>query len=65
MIITNDRTTMIGFAVQRVQAGLPVAGLIVTTLQQSIGRTIDDVFLIAVCMTEPEIRDQVVVYLPL
>ncbi len=65
VLITNDRNTMVGFAYQRVVAREVVPGLIVTTNEQSIGSAIDDILLIAECMPEEEIRDQVVVYLPL
>ncbi len=65
VLITNDRNTMVGFAYQRVAAGEVVPGLIVTTNEQAIGSAIDDILLIAECMPEEEIRDQVVVYLPL
>jgi hypothetical protein len=64
ILITNDRNTMVGFAYQRVAAGGPVPGVIVTTNEQSIGSAIDDILLIAECMPEVEIRDQVVVFLP-
>jgi predicted nuclease of predicted toxin-antitoxin system len=36
VLLTNDRNTMIGFAYQRVAAGQPVPGLIVTTNEQSL-----------------------------
>ena len=64
VLITNDRNTMIGFACQRVAAGEPMPGLIVTNGEQSIGLAIDDILLIAEYMPEEEIRDQVVVFLP-
>jgi len=63
VLITNDRNTMVGFAYQRA-AGESVPGLIVTTNDQAIGSTIDDILLLAEYMTEEEIRDQVVVFLP-
>jgi hypothetical protein len=65
ILITNDRNTMVGFAYQRVAAGGPVPGLIATTNEQSIGLAIDDILIIAECMPEEEIRDQIVVFLPL
>jgi predicted nuclease of predicted toxin-antitoxin system len=65
VLITNDRNTMVAFAHQRVAAGKPMPGLIVTTNEQSIGSAIDDLMIIAECMSEEEIRDQVVLYLPL
>ena len=64
ILITNDRNTMVGFAYQRVAAGEPVSGLIATTNEQSIGSAIDDILLVAECMSEAEIRDQIVVFLP-
>lgn len=65
VLVTNDRNTMVGFAYQRVTAGEPVPGLIATTNDQSIGSAIDDILVIAECMSEEEISDQVVVFLPL
>lgn len=65
VLITNDRNTMLGLAYQRVVAGNAVLGLIATTNDQSIGSAIDDILLVAECMPEEEIRDQVIVYLPL
>jgi predicted nuclease of predicted toxin-antitoxin system len=64
VLITNDRKTMVGFAYARVAAGQPVPGLIVTTNSQSVGSAIDDIMLIAECMPEDEIRDQIAVFLP-
>jgi hypothetical protein len=65
VLITNDRNTMVGFAYQRVAAGQAVPGLIATTNEQSIGSAIDDILVVAEYMPEEEIRDQVVVFLPL
>ena len=64
VLITNDRNTMVGFAYQRVAAGEPVAGVIATTNDQSIGEAIEDILLIAECMPGEEIKEQVVVFLP-
>ncbi len=64
VLITNDRNTMAGFAYQRAAAGEPEPGLIATTNEQSIGSAIDDILLIAECMPEEEIRDQIVIFLP-
>jgi hypothetical protein len=55
---------MIGQANQRVADGQPVPGLIATTRHQSIGEAIDDILLIGEYMSEEEIREQVVVFLP-
>jgi hypothetical protein len=64
VLITNDRATMIAFAYQRVAAGEPVPGVIATTKSQSIGKAIDDIVLIAECMSEREITNQIVIFLP-
>jgi predicted nuclease of predicted toxin-antitoxin system len=64
VLITNDRGTMIGFAYERQARGEPVPGLIVTTNEQAVGQAIEDILLIAECMSEEEIRDRVIVYLP-
>jgi predicted nuclease of predicted toxin-antitoxin system len=64
VLVTNDRNTMVGFALQRVAAGQPVPGVIATTNKQSIGIAIDDILLIAEYMPEEGIREQVVVFLP-
>jgi hypothetical protein len=64
VLITNDRNTMVGFAYSRIAAGEPVAGIIATTNEQSIGSALDDILLITEFMPEEEIRDQVVIFLP-
>jgi hypothetical protein len=65
VLITNDRNTMVGLAFERVLQGEPVPGLITTTNNQSIGKAIDDIALIAELMLAEEIRGQLVVFLPL
>ncbi|HQU43986.1 MAG TPA: hypothetical protein PK867_14300 [Pirellulales bacterium] len=55
---------MIRFANHRVAAGEPLPGLIVASQKQPIGRAIEDILIIAECMLEDEIRDQLV-FLPL
>jgi hypothetical protein len=64
ILITNDRTTMVGFAYQRSAAGDVVPGLIVTRNDQSIASAIDDILLISECMPEEDTRNRVVVFLP-
>ena len=64
VLVTNDRNTMIAAACRRVEVGEPMPGLIVTTGTQSVGAAIDDLLLIAKCMSESEMRDHVVVFLP-
>lgn len=63
-LLTNDRNTMVGLAIARIAAGEPMPGLIVTTTRQSLGSAIDEILLIAELMSENEMRDQAVIYLP-
>src|SRR5947209_1122357 len=56
VLITNDRNTMIAFAYARVAASHPMAGLIVTNNDQSIGSAIEDLMFIAEHMSEEEMR---------
>ncbi len=65
VLITNDRNTMVGLTYVRVGAGENMSGLIVTTNDQSIGATIEDILLIAECISEEEMRRQIVAFLPL
>jgi predicted nuclease of predicted toxin-antitoxin system len=65
VLITNDRKTMIGFAYQRITAGEPTPGLIVTTNAQSIGSAIVDILLVAERMSEEDFRNRAVIFLPL
>jgi Domain of unknown function (DUF5615) len=64
VLITNDRNTLIQFASRRVTSGENMPGVIVTSNEQSIGAAIDDILLIAECISETELRDRVVVFLP-
>jgi hypothetical protein len=64
ILITNDRKTMVGFAYDRVAADELLPGLIVTSNDQSIGSAIEDILIIAECLTEEEMVAQVVVFLP-
>jgi len=64
VLITNDRNTLVGLAYQRVAAAEPMAGLIATSIEQSIGSAIDDILLVSECLSAKEIRDRVIVFLP-
>jgi hypothetical protein len=61
VLISNDRNTMIGFAYQRAASGDSVPGLIITSNDQAIG----DLLFLAEHLTEEEMRQQLVIYLPL
>jgi hypothetical protein len=59
VVVTHDRSTLIGFAYDRVRAGLPMPGVIEVSKAISIGRAIEDILLIAICVSEQEIDSQV------
>ena len=64
VLITNDRNSMVGLAYERVAAGDPMPGIIATTNDQSVGLAIDDILLLAEFVSEEEVRDQMVIFLP-
>ena len=59
VLVTQDEQTMIGFAWDRVKAGLPMPGLIVRGKGVSIRQAIDDLLLIANCGMAEDVKDQV------
>jgi hypothetical protein len=65
VLLSSDRNTMVAVACDRVRQRKPMPGLIVTTSRQSIGSAIDDLLLIVECMAPDEVKEQVVVFLPL
>ena len=65
VLITNDRNTMVGIARQRVKTGEPMPGLIVTTNKQSIGSAIEDILLVAECLSDEDMRHEAIQFLPL
>jgi hypothetical protein len=65
ILVTNDRNTMLGFARECAAAGQPVPGVDCHQQPQSIGSAIDDILLVAECMTDEEISTQLIVFLPL
>ena len=64
ILITNDRQTMVGFARRRAAVGEPMPGVVVTSNDQPAGAAIDDLELLAVCMSPDEVRTRVVIFLP-
>lgn len=64
VLITNDRRTMTKHVWERKAEGKPVPGVVFTTLTQPVGAAIDDILLIAFCMSEEEIADRVLIHLP-
>lgn len=47
ILLTHDVNTMIKFAYERLEAGLPMPGMIVSSQSASIGRVIEDILLLS------------------
>ena len=64
VLITRDRKTLLGTAYERVQAGLPMPGVIVLLNRLLMGQAIEQILIVAECSTLAEMKDRVV-FLPL
>jgi hypothetical protein len=64
VLISGDLNTMVGFAWSRVQAGLPMPGILALLENVGIGRVIDDILLAALCYSPDEMKNQVL-FIPL
>lgn len=64
ILLTHDVSTLVGLAVERVAADLPMPGIFAARLKTPIGSTIDDLALLAECSDEGEWEGQVS-FLPL
>ena len=63
VLLTHDVQTLVGFALQRLQAGLWMSGVIVITAGAHLGRTIEDLVL-AIEGYEAEEMEGRILYLP-
>ena len=65
ILLTHDRKTMVPFAYERIQAGLPMPGVfVIRDRKHQIGQMIEDILIPACCSEQHEWRDQVQ-FLPL
>lgn len=64
VLLTHDFETMVGFAYDRVEQGLPMKGVIAVNLNFPLRVLMDDLLLIADAMHDDECVDQVL-YVPL
>jgi hypothetical protein len=63
-LLTHDVQTLVGFAWEAVEAGRPMAGVIVLGRKLRISEAVEELLLIAEC-SEPDEWADVVAYLPL
>jgi hypothetical protein len=60
ILLTHDRKTMVRFANERIEAGLPMTGLfVIRNRKNQIGQMIEDILIPACCSEQHEWRDQV------
>ena len=59
VLITADRATVIGYANDRVRAGLPMPGVALVDRRKPLGVLLDDLQALAECSTPDELRDRV------
>jgi len=64
VVVTHDVSTLAGHAIARVTAGQPMPGVFAVPSLTAIGRTIDDLLLLAECSSEGEWHGKVQ-FLPL
>jgi Domain of unknown function (DUF5615) len=57
--LTHDIKTMLPDAVQLLQGGETIAGLILVPQTLRVGRAIDDLELLIACHSQPEFRDRI------
>ena len=59
IVLTHDVATMVTFAYERIQAGLPMPGLFEVSRRVPVGLAIEEILLIAECSVEGEWDNQV------
>lgn len=64
VVLTRDRNTLVGFAYDRVRAGMPMSGVVVTRDDLSIPDQLQDILIVALC-SGPSGIDAQVVFLPI
>jgi len=64
VVVTCDRNTLVGYAYERVAAGLPMSSVVVVPQQANVGVMIDDLLFLVEAGLATDFTDQVR-YLPL
>ncbi|HEY7313768.1 MAG TPA: DUF5615 family PIN-like protein [Gemmataceae bacterium] len=60
ILLTHDRRTMVGFAYQRVQSGLPMPGVfVIRNRPNQIGQMVEDILVPVLCSEQDEWKDRV------
>ena len=64
VLLTSDRSTMPGYAYERVRAGLGMPGVVVVRQRLPVALAVDELLILIECSLEDELENQVR-YLPL
>jgi hypothetical protein len=64
ILLTHDVDTMIGYAYDRVEEGLPMPGVIEVLTEASMGQIISDLLIVLGASDPSELKDRVI-YIPL
>lgn len=64
VVVTQDVNTLVGYALQRVRAGLPVAGVIAIRGPVPFGQAVEEVEVLGLAGEEDDLRDQVIYITP-
>jgi hypothetical protein len=64
ILLSQDRKTLVGYAYERVRAGLPMPGVFMARRRATIRRVLDDLLLLYAATEQDEWRDKVE-FLPL
>lgn len=64
VLLTHDVNTLVGFAYDRIVAGLPMPGVFAVRRSLTVAQAIEDILLLAQCSDDGEWRDRVL-FLPL
>jgi hypothetical protein len=59
IVLTHDRSTLPGFAYERVQTGQPMPGVFVVSDQMPIGQAVDELLLAIQCLSSQECENLV------
>lgn len=63
VLLTHDVATITRYAYERIEQNLPMNGVVEVPMDASIGRAIEDIFLLIECSSEEELQGQIH-YLP-
>lgn len=64
VLLSHDRDTIPHWAFERVRSGASFSGVVLVSDLAPIGRVIEDLLIVVECLSEEEVRDQII-FVPL